>query len=63
MGEHIPKIYEKIFIDNLDNNNTKGIIISWAVKGQGGVGHVNEQNNEYIKNIFIKLGYKNEKRN
>ena len=61
VGEHIPKTYEKIFINNLDKNNTKGIIISWAIKGQGGSGHVNEQNNEYIKNIFVKLGYKNEK--
>ena len=61
VGEHIPKIYEKNFINNLNNNNTKGIIISWAVKGQGGTGHVNEQNNEYIKNIFVELGYRNEK--
>ena len=60
VGEHIPKEYEKILIDNLHRHNTKGIILSWAIEGQGGRGHVNEQNNQYIKNIFSSLGYKND---
>jgi hypothetical protein len=60
VGEHIPKQYEKIFIDNLNNNNTKGIVISWALPNQGGLGHFNEQPNNYIKNIFKNLNYIND---
>lgn len=60
VGEHIPKELENNFISNLDNNNTKGIILSWAIPGQGGHGHYNEQSNDYIKNRFLKLGYIND---
>jgi hypothetical protein len=59
VGEHLPKKFEDIFIHNLHNNNKFGIILSWAIKGQGGHGHVNEQNNDYIKSKICKLGYIN----
>jgi cyclopropane fatty-acyl-phospholipid synthase-like methyltransferase len=59
VGEHIPKSYEETFINNIHNHNTKGIILSWAIVGQGGDGHINCQNNDYIKHIFHDLGYKN----
>jgi hypothetical protein len=56
VGEHIPKIYEETLINNIHNHNTNGIIISWALVGQGGDGHINCQDNEYIKNIlFLKI--------
>jgi cyclopropane fatty-acyl-phospholipid synthase-like methyltransferase len=57
VGEHLPKKYEDIFINNLHNNNKYGIVLSWAVKGQGGHGHFNEQNNVYIKAKICNLGY------
>lgn len=60
VGEHLPKKYEETLIDNLDRHNAKGIILSWAVKGQGGYGHFNTQNNDYIKNIFADYGYEND---
>ena len=60
VGEHIPPQYEKIFIENLMRHTKKGIILSWAVKNQGGTGHFNEQNNNYIKSIFSKYGYVND---
>jgi cyclopropane fatty-acyl-phospholipid synthase-like methyltransferase len=60
VGEHLPKQFEDIFIQNLHNNNKYGIILSWAVKGQGGHGHFNEQNNDYIKSKICKLGYIND---
>lgn len=56
VGEHIPKQYEDIFIDNICNHASKLIILSWAVIGQNGDGHVNCQNNDYIIN---KLNEKN----
>jgi cyclopropane fatty-acyl-phospholipid synthase-like methyltransferase len=60
VGEHLPPQFEDIFINNLHNNNKRGIVLSWAVKGQGGHGHYNEQNNNYIKSKICRLGYTND---
>jgi cyclopropane fatty-acyl-phospholipid synthase-like methyltransferase len=60
VGEHIPKEYEENFINNLHQHNERGIILSWAVVGQGGDGHINCQNNEYIREKFFDLGYKSD---
>lgn len=60
VGEHLPKIYEQIFIENLIRHCRKGIILSWAVKEQGGLGHVNTQDNDYIKAIFESYGFIND---
>jgi cyclopropane fatty-acyl-phospholipid synthase-like methyltransferase len=60
VGEHLPKEFEDIFINNLHNNNKYGIILSWAIEGQGGDGHFNERNNDYIKSKIINLGYIND---
>jgi len=56
VGEHIPQKYEQVFIDNVCEFTSKDLIISWAIPGQGGAGHFNEQPNEYIINEFIKRG-------
>ena len=48
VGEHIPIEFEQIFIDNICNNTRKTIILSWAIEGQPGDGHVNCRNNDYI---------------
>lgn len=60
VGEHLPPQFESIFIDNLHKHNTKAIIVSWAIEGQGGHGHFNERNNSYIKQKFLDLGYLND---
>jgi hypothetical protein len=60
VGEHLPQEFEDIFIHNLHNNNKNGIVLSWAIKGQGGHGHFNEQNNDYIKSKICRLGYIND---
>jgi cyclopropane fatty-acyl-phospholipid synthase-like methyltransferase len=60
VGEHLPSRFEDTFINNLHNNNKKGIVLSWAVKGQGGHGHFNEQDNAYIKSKICTLGYLND---
>tara|TARA_Y100001970_G_scaffold163752_1_gene200089 strand:- start:212 stop:805 length:594 start_codon:yes stop_codon:yes gene_type:complete len=56
VAEHIPKKYESIYIDNILNHTKKHLIISWAVEGQGGSGHFNEQNNEYVIKLFNNFG-------
>jgi len=60
VGEHLPKKYETIFIENLVRHVKDGLILSWAIKGQGGTGHFNEQNNDYIKQIFASIGWYND---
>jgi SAM-dependent methyltransferase len=57
VGEHIPKKYEQVFIDNLCRTSNDFICLSWAVPGQPGYGHVNCQNNEYVINEMSKRGF------
>lgn len=57
VGEHIPKKYEQIFLDNLVNASKKYICLSWALPGQWGTGHCNPQTNEYIINELEKRSF------
>jgi 2-polyprenyl-3-methyl-5-hydroxy-6-metoxy-1,4-benzoquinol methylase len=57
VGEHIDNQFEHNLIQNLHLNNKLGIILSWAVEGQGGTNHVNCHSNEYIIRLLEKLGY------
>lgn len=54
VAEHIPVDLEPGLIYNIHNHNRKGIVLSWAIPGQGGHGHVNERANEYAKQIFAE---------
>jgi len=54
VGEHIPKKYEQIFFDNIRKFVSKDLILSWAIPGQGGNGHVNEQSNQYVIDELTK---------
>jgi hypothetical protein len=58
VGEHIPKEFEEQFIDNITKHAKKHLIISWAVIGQGGDGHVNCANNDYIIGQIVDRGFK-----
>lgn len=58
VGEHIPKEYESIFIDNITKHTGKILLLSWAILGQTGDGHVNCQNNDYIISQIEKIGFK-----
>lgn len=48
VGEHIPAEFENIYLDNIAKHAKGMIILSWAVPGQNGDGHVNCQTNQYI---------------
>ena len=41
VAEHIPSQFEAQFLMNLVQHAKKGILLSWGVPGQQGVGHVN----------------------
>lgn len=56
VGEHLPPQYESSFLDSLIRNSLHRIILSWAVPGQGGNGHLNEQSNYHIIAEMEKRG-------
>ena len=58
VGEHIPAEFEETYIANLVRHATEGIVTSWAVPGQGGHHHVNEQTNDHVIMQFERLGVK-----
>jgi hypothetical protein len=57
VGEHIPKEYEQTFINNLCRASKRIIILSWAIEGQPGTGHVNTRNNDYIIDQMRMRGF------
>ena len=59
VGEHIPKEFESTLLQRIDSHvNPSGILVlSWAVEGQPGFGHVNCQNNDYVIRVMKELGY------
>ena len=57
VGEHIPKEYEDVFIDNVLRHANEYVLMSWAVPGQNGDGHVNEQSNDYVINKIEEKGF------
>jgi cyclopropane fatty-acyl-phospholipid synthase-like methyltransferase len=57
VGEHIPKQYESIFLDNITSLTTNKIILSWAIIGQLGDGHVNCMNNDEVILKMNDLGF------
>jgi len=59
VGEHIPKFYEEIFIGNVIRHTKDLVILSWAIPGQGGHGHVNCLENSYIKALMKEYGFEN----
>jgi len=58
VAEHIPKEFETVFLDNIDVLCEDYLILSWATIGQGGFGHVNEQDRDYVLRTMNSRGYK-----
>lgn len=57
VGEHIPKKFEAVFLDNLTNHAKETIVLSWAIPGQEGDGHVNCRPNSYVIYQLWKRGF------
>ena len=57
VGEHIPREHEQTFLDNVCRYANELIVLSWAVEGQAGLGHVNCRNNDYIVEQMRQRGY------
>jgi hypothetical protein len=56
VGEHIPKDYQEIYICNLLKTTRKYLICSWALPGQGGLGHFNERPQQEVISDFEAAG-------
>lgn len=52
VGEHVPKEFESVFIQNVKDLAIEGIVLSWAVVGQLGHGHVNCMDNDTVRQLF-----------
>lgn len=58
VGEHIQMESADVFIDNLTRHCDGLLVLSWAVIGQEGIGHVNCRPNEWVIEQFSKRGFK-----
>jgi SAM-dependent methyltransferase len=58
VAEHLPRKYEQNVVRNIARHVASGheAIISWAVPGQGGYGHFNEQPIDYVIDLFEDFG-------
>ncbi|MDO5419626.1 MAG: beta-1,6-N-acetylglucosaminyltransferase [Bacteroides sp.] len=57
VGEHIPVRWEDTYLQNLTRNASQYVILSWAVEGQWGDGHINCRSNAYIIEKMKHLGF------
>jgi hypothetical protein len=57
VGEHIPQEHEQALLDNINKHCEDVLIMSWAIRGQGGYGHVNELNNDEVIPKIEALGF------
>jgi cyclopropane fatty-acyl-phospholipid synthase-like methyltransferase len=58
VAEHIPEKYEVVYLDNIFRHAKEGIILSWAVPGQGGLSHINKKPIEYVTKVMRDNGFK-----
>lgn len=58
VSEHIPQEYMDIYLDNITNACNNYLIMSWAIRGQEGFGHVNCLNNDEAISLLEKRGFK-----
>jgi hypothetical protein len=46
------------YLDNITSHCSNYLIISWALRNQGGYGHFNELNNDEVIPHILKRGFK-----
>lgn len=57
VGEHLPPHHMDTYLDNITSHCSNYLIISWALRGQGGYGHFNELNNDEVIPHITKRGF------
>ena len=58
VGEHIPPQFQDTFLDNVAYNSSRYVLLSWAVPGQPGDGHVNMLSNETVIKEMKARGFR-----
>ncbi|KAL7524476.1 hypothetical protein ACHAWF_000967 [Thalassiosira exigua] len=61
VAEHIPPEFEAVFLMNLVTPARRGVLLSWGLPGQNGIGHVNLQSNNYVVELMKSLGFEYDK--
>jgi hypothetical protein len=56
VGEHIPVAFEAVVFDNLVRATASTLVLSWAIPGQDGHGHVNCRPNSYVIDQLCRRG-------
>ena len=56
-AEHIPEKYKAVYLDNIFRHAKEGIILSWAVPGQGGLSHINNKPIVCILDVMRENGF------
>ena len=56
--EHIPSEYESVVLTNILNVCNGRLVVSWAIPGQGGDGHINEKSNANALILIESFGFK-----
>jgi SAM-dependent methyltransferase len=57
VGEHIPAAYQETLLDTICKHAKEGVVLSWAIPGQIGVGHVNCLDNRVIVRAMAERGF------
>jgi hypothetical protein len=57
VAEHIPEPLCEVALDNVIDACDKYLILSWAIRGQPGFGHVNCLNNDEVIPQLQKRGF------
>lgn len=55
VAEHIPRQFEKSFLDNLERHACSGMVLSWG--NQAGEGHVNLRTSEEVEDLMQQRGF------
>ena len=57
VGEHVPAEHEKALLDTITSYCDSRLILSWAIRGQGGRGHVNCLDNHEVIARMQRRGF------
>jgi len=55
--EHIPAEYEQIALDNVARVAGEGIVLSWAIPGQPGFHHINNQPMQHVDEVMAARNF------
>ena len=57
VAEHLSAVDEPILLESIDRYCRQVVVISWAIPGQRGTGHINCRPNSYVYERFQRRGF------